>query len=79
MIQLWFNDSFVMKLPVTSDEDALDQLWTVWPDWAIFCTLSNFLKPLATMNLPKSLTFLGNFCKGLKIYQFSSEIIFGQL
>ena len=27
----------------------------------------------------KSLTFLGNFCKGVKIYHFSSEIIFGQL
>ena len=45
----------------------------VWPDWAIFCTLGNFL------NLPKSLTFLGNFCKGVKIYQFFSEIIFEQL
>ena len=47
----------------------------VWPDWAIFCTLCNFLKPLATINIPKSPTFLGNFCKGLKIYHFSREII----
>ena len=39
----------------------------------------NFLKPLATTNLPKSLTFLGNFCKGVKSYHFCSEIIFGQL
>ena len=31
------------------------------------------------MNLPKSLTFLSNFCKGFKIHHFSSEIIFGQL
>ena len=37
------------------------------------------LKPMATINLPKSLKFLGNFCKGVKIYHFSSEIIFGQL
>ena len=37
------------------------------------------LKPLATYNLPKSPTFLGNFCKGVKIFNFSSEIIFGQL
>ena len=37
------------------------------------------LKPLTTINLPKSPTFLGNFCKGVKIYHFSSEIIFGQL
>ena len=29
--------------------------------------------------LPKSLTFLGNFWKGAKIFDFSSEIIFGQL
>ena len=29
--------------------------------------------------LPKSPTFLGNFCKGVKIYPFSSEIIFGKL
>ena len=38
-----------------------------WPDWAIYLTLGNFLKPLATINLPKSPKFLGNFC---------SEIIF---
>ena len=35
------------------------------------------LKPLATINLPKYLTFLGNFCNCVKIYHFSSEIIFG--
>ena len=51
----------------------------LWPDWAIFCTLGTFLKPLAPINLPKSPTFLGNFCKGVKIYHFSSEIIFGQI
>ena len=39
----------------------------VWPDWALYWTLGNFLKPLATMNLSKSPTFLGNFCKGVKI------------
>ena len=42
-----------------------------------FWTLGKFLKPLATINLPKSPTFLGNFCKGVNIYHFSSEIIFG--
>ena len=31
------------------------------------------------MNLPKSPTFLGNFCKGAKIIHFSNEIIFGKL
>ena len=34
---------------------------------------------LATINLSKSPTFLGNFCKDVKINHFSSEIIFGQL
>ena len=37
------------------------------------------LKPLATINLPKYLTFLGIFCKCVKIYHFSNVIIFGQL
>ena len=45
----------------------------------LFCTLGYFLTPLATINLPKSPTFLGNFCKGVKIYHFYSEIIFGHL
>ena len=44
-----------------------------------FLHFGRLLKRLATINLPKSLTFLGNFCKGLKIYHFSSEIIFVQL
>ena len=50
--------------------------YSVWPDLVIYWTLGNFLKPLATINLPESPTFYGNFCKGVKIYQFSSEIIF---
>ena len=50
-----------------------------WPDWAIYFTCGNFSKPFATINLPKSLTFLGNFCKSVKIFHFSSEIIFGHL
>ena len=37
------------------------------------------LKPWATINLSKSPTFLGNFCKGVKVYHFSCEIIFRQL
>ena len=35
----------------------------VWPDRAIYLTLGNFLKRLATINLPKSHTFLSNFLK----------------
>ena len=49
----------------------------VWPDWAIYWTLGNFLKPMTTIDLPKSPTLLGNFCKGVKIYHFYSEIILG--
>ena len=37
-----------------------------------------FLKPLATINLSDSPTFLGNFCKGVKISHFYSEIIFNR-
>ena len=36
-------------------------------------------KPLATINWSKSPTFLGIFCRGGKILNFTSEIIFGQL
>ena len=52
-------------------------LRSVWPDWAIFCTLGYFLKPLASINLPKSPTFLGIFCKGVYYLSFSGEIILG--
>ena len=36
-----------------------------------------FSKHLATIKLAKSSTFLGIFCKGVKIIHFSGEIIFG--
>ena len=36
-------------------------------------------KPFATIYLPKSPTFVGNCCKGVKIFDFSIEIIFGQV
>ena len=48
-------------------------LVTVWPDCAIYWTLGNFVKPLATINLPKS----PNYCKGVNHFHFSSEIILG--
>ena len=50
---------------------------SMWPDWAIYCTLDNFSKPVATIIFPKSHTFFGNFCNGVKIFHISSEIIFG--
>ena len=36
---------------------------SVWPDWAIYCTLGYFLKPVATIILRKSLIFLAIFEK----------------
>ena len=72
---------------ISHDNDAstfsVKRVWTsddhlsVWPDWLIYWTLGHFLKPLATINLPKYPTFFGNFCKGVKINHFSSEIILG--
>ena len=47
--------------------------------WVDLLDFGQVLKPLATINLPKSPLFLGNFCKGVKSYHFSTEIIFGQL
>ena len=43
----------------------------------ISATLGNFSKSLATSYLHNSPTFLGIFCKGVKIFKFSSEIIWG--
>ena len=48
--------------------------WPVWPDWAIYCTLGKFSKQVATIILLKSPTFLGSFCKGVKIFHFSNGI-----
>ena len=45
--------------------DNCDQIGQFIGLWAIYCTLGKFLKPLATSNLRKSLTFLVNFCKGV--------------
>ena len=65
----------------TSVNEPLDESWLkpVWQDWAIYYTLGNHSKHLATINLPKSPTFLSNFCKGVKIIVISGEIIFEQL
>ena len=58
-----FNQHQWVSVSVTRLDDLLD--------------FGNFLKPLAIINFPKSPTLLGNFCKGVKIYCFSSEIISG--
>ena len=41
--------------------------------------MGNFSKNVATIILPNSPILLGNFCKGVKIFHFSSEILFGQI
>ena len=46
---------------------SLGETLSVWTDWAIYWTLGNFLMPLATINVSKSPTFLGNFCKVVEI------------
>ena len=55
-----------------TSQNQCDQSWR-------FFALRVTFKAFATMNLPKSPTFLGNFRKGVKIIDFSNEIIFGQL
>jgi len=60
-----FATTYLLPSRVTRLGDLLDfaQLFTAF----------------ATINLPKSSTFLVNLCKGVKIIHFSSEINFGQL
>ena len=76
----WTFDHWLKSTPAgLGDGRKQVRLGSVWPDWAIYYPLGNFLKPLATINLPKFPTFLGNYCKDVKIYHFSSGIIFVQL
>ena len=70
MSRAWFFLSFFQHINSIINPFQCDQIGH---------TVGNFLKHLATIILPKSPTFLGNFCKGVEIYHFSSEIIFGQL
>ena len=44
----------VQYLPISHIKACIQP---VRPDWAIYWTLGNFLKPLATINLTKSPTF----------------------
>ena len=52
-------------------------LYTVWQNWAIYWTLHNFSKPLATINLPKSSTVLGIFVKVSKSIIFLMKSFLG--
>ena len=52
-------------------------LGTMGPDWSIYWTLGKFLKPLATIYLPKSPTFLGNFQRDVKSSIFLLKLFLG--
>ena len=77
---LW-QISFFSPVSQMSDPPLMTLLWHVQSSnqcdqigqffglWATFKTII----------LPKSPTFLGNCCKGVKSFHFSSELIFGQL
>ena len=44
-----------------------------------FVDFGQILKPVATISLPNSTTFLGNFCKGVKIFSFSNNHLWATL
>ena len=69
----YFRVEAASQAATTHPIDYFCVLHSVWPDRAIYWTLSNFSMLLATSSLPKSPTFLGNFCKGVKIFHFSSD------
>ena len=50
-----------------------DKIWQFIIFWA------TFQSPLQQLFGPNRQYILGNFCKGVKIYHFSREILFGQL
>ena len=59
----WWRAWTKVFLLNNSHSQEFSLLCAVWPEWAIFWTLGHFLKPLAAINLPKALTFLGSFVK----------------
>ena len=77
--------TWIMASRLVGANKSTDLWWQpVWPDWAIYWTLSNFLKPLSLINLPKSAnswvskyiiflvkSFLGNLYRHLAIFFWS--------
>ena len=51
----------------------------VWPDWAIFFNFRQLFKAFGNNLFAQISHILRHFFKGVKIFNFSSEIIFGQL
>ena len=52
---------------------------SVWPDWAIYILWATFQSPWQQLFCPNRQHILGNFYKGVKIFHFTREILFGQL
>ena len=61
-----------IKKSIYANDDQCDQVGRFIPLWATFQSLQQ------QFILPKLPTFLGNCRQSLKIFHFSSEIIFGQ-
>ena len=74
--QKWQHDYKIIRI-LACALPSTDDVYPVRPDWAIYWTLGNFSMSVATISLSKSLPFLGNFCKGVKNFNFSGEIILG--
>ena len=55
------QNNFLSFYVIVLHSRALVMPPTVLPDMVIFCTLGDFLEPLATINLPKSPTFLRQY------------------
>ena len=72
------NLTFQNELPQTEEYSSYT-IWALNSETRCFVVRSNVTRLGDLINLPKSLTFLCNFSKVVKIYHFSSEIIFGLL
>ena len=59
--------------------EILSGMPAVWSDWAIYWTLVNFSRPVATIIFAQISHILRQFCKDIKIFNFYGEIIFGQI
>ena len=91
---LWNENKFVNLLKLLVDVNSYSEIKYVATK-ALDCSVQllitsmtrlgdlldfgQLFKSLAIINLPKSSTLLRNFCKVVKIYHFSIEIVFGPL
>ena len=74
--RIWTHNLHLTSL-LPSQADPIDTYLNSVTRLGNLLDFGQVLKPLATINLPKSPTFLGNFCKGVKNYHFSNENILG--